>query len=84
MLGRAVFWRWHRQECLCYSMAKERKRDARQELVSFAAFMRGRRLKPTLPGFFAAREILVEHVVHLAGGAAFQVGVADDGRARVE
>ena len=39
---------------------------------------------PVLLGFFAAREILAEHVVHLAGGAAFEVGVADDGGARVE
>ena len=35
-------------------------------------------------GFFAPREILVKHIVHLAGGAAFEVGVADDGGARVE
>ena len=39
---------------------------------------------PVLPGFFAPCEILVEHVVHLAGGAGFEVGVANDGGAGVE
>jgi len=67
-----------------YRTAKERSRDACQELMSCAVFLRRRRLKPTLPGFFAAREILVEHVVHLASATAFEVGVADDRGAGVE
>ncbi len=39
---------------------------------------------PVLLGFFAARKILVEHVVHLAGGAVGEIGVADDCGAGVE
>ena len=40
--------------------------------------------QPLAAGFFTAGEILVEQVVHRAGGSVFEVGVADDCSACVE